>query len=57
MSNVKAIESLQRVRKQIQEKLKEEGLSEKVKLLKMLEELIIEQVTDENSRRSISPTR
>lgn len=57
MSNVKAIESLQRVRQQIQSALKEEGLSEKVKLLKMLEELIIEQVTDENSRRTISPSR
>lgn len=54
MSSEITTESLNRIRKKIQAAMKTEGLSEKVKILKMLEELIIEQVSNENSRR---PTR
>lgn len=54
MNQSKPLESLGRIRQKIKDKMKDEGLSEKVIILKMIEELILEQVSDENSRR---PTR
>ena len=54
MSQAKPLESLSRIRQKIKEKIKDEGLSERVITLKMIEELILEQVNNENSRR---PTR
>ncbi len=54
MSDPKPLESLSRIRQKIKDKTKEEGLSEKVIILKMIEELILEQVANENTRR---PTR
>ena len=54
MSNSKPLESLNRIRQKIKDRMKDEGLSEKVKILRMIEELILEQVSDENTRR---PTR
>lgn len=52
MSESKPLESLTRIRQKIKEKTKAEGLSEKVIVLKMIEELILEQVANENTRRS-----
>lgn len=57
MKDNKTIESLNRVREQIAEESRIEGLTKKLKLLKMIEELILEQVANENSRRTISQAR
>ena len=57
MSDAMVMESLKRIRQKIQDAMQAEGLSEKVKNLKMIEELIMEQVKNENPRRTIGPAR
>ena len=57
MSNTRVKESLNRIQQQLKERMQKEGLSEKVKLLKMLEELLVEQVADENFSRTVSKAR
>lgn len=52
MSEAKPLESLNRIRQKIKEVMQAEGLSERVITLKMIEELILEQVANENSRRT-----